>query len=358
MTYTHDMADEVQLEGKTYISSKRASELTGYAQDYIGQLARGGKIDARRVAGLWYVQAESIKEHQERADAYVPAPHLAPEERAADSITGDDGFEYVSANRASKLSRYHQDYIGQLARSGTIPAQQVGNRWYVHMNALLSHKEQKDSLLAAVQAESVGLTAGAQTKSNDDSSSMHFSYLADERPTVPFSETYDAPVVKERVSDADEWSGDQAGGGEEAEERRINIRVFRPSAVPERRAIRSRKTGDISRKYLVMSGYAVASLLIVVSGYLTYAHIPVGKMSDAILQRFAAQTETVHSPKELEVNADMPIAQEGNDMDVNGSEESGFDRARSQSTQTATAANVWEKLLPLVSEQLEYSRPL
>ena len=34
------MSDEMQIEGKPYISSKRASELSGYAQDYIGQLAR------------------------------------------------------------------------------------------------------------------------------------------------------------------------------------------------------------------------------------------------------------------------------------------------------------------------------
>ena len=46
------MAEEVVLEGREYISSKRASEITQYSQDYIGQLARGGVIDAKRVGGL------------------------------------------------------------------------------------------------------------------------------------------------------------------------------------------------------------------------------------------------------------------------------------------------------------------
>ena len=134
------MTDEVQLEGETYISSKRASEISGYAQDYVGQLARSGKIEARRVAGLWYVHRASLVEHQERADSYVPAPHVESDARTADSIVGLDGNQYVSANRASKLSGYNQDYIGQLARSSAIPAQQIGNRWYVNAESLLDHK--------------------------------------------------------------------------------------------------------------------------------------------------------------------------------------------------------------------------
>ncbi len=60
--YTHPM-DELEIGGKKYISSKRASELTGYAKDYIGQLARGGKIDATRVGRAWYVDQESLFTH-------------------------------------------------------------------------------------------------------------------------------------------------------------------------------------------------------------------------------------------------------------------------------------------------------
>lgn len=47
--------DELFVKGNKYISSKRASELTGYAKDYIGQLARGEKIPATRVGRSWYV---------------------------------------------------------------------------------------------------------------------------------------------------------------------------------------------------------------------------------------------------------------------------------------------------------------
>lgn len=53
--------DELEIQGKKYISSKRASQLTGYAKDYIGQLARGGKLPGTRVGRAWYVDEEALK---------------------------------------------------------------------------------------------------------------------------------------------------------------------------------------------------------------------------------------------------------------------------------------------------------
>ena len=55
--------DQLEIEGKQYISSKRASELTGYTKDYIGQLARGEKVIATRVGRAWYIQEEDIRKH-------------------------------------------------------------------------------------------------------------------------------------------------------------------------------------------------------------------------------------------------------------------------------------------------------
>ena len=55
--------DELVISGKKYISSKRASELTGYAKDYIGQLARGGKVPATRIGRAWYVDEMALTLH-------------------------------------------------------------------------------------------------------------------------------------------------------------------------------------------------------------------------------------------------------------------------------------------------------
>ncbi len=55
--------DELIIAGKRHISSKRASELTGYAKDYIGQLIRQGKVHGSRVGRAWYVDLDEILLH-------------------------------------------------------------------------------------------------------------------------------------------------------------------------------------------------------------------------------------------------------------------------------------------------------
>src|SRR3989344_4642516 len=154
------MSDELFLSGKTYVSSKRAADTSGYAQDYIGQLARGGLIDAQRVGGLWYVSMESLSGYKKNADTYQPQPPQTGENQVpdAESIVSFDGKDYVSAGRAAKITGYNQDYIGQLARRGAILSRQIGNRWYIDRDALVSHKTEKDKMLGAVQSASVGIS--------------------------------------------------------------------------------------------------------------------------------------------------------------------------------------------------------
>ena len=151
------MSDEVMLEGKSFVSAKRASEMSGYARDYIGQLARGGLIAAQRVGGLWYISLDSLTAYQKNADSFTPVQPQKPAQQDLDSIVSFDGKDYVSASKAAKLTSYNQDYVGQLARAGKILSRQIGNRWYVERAGLLAHKSQKDALLGAVQAEAVGL---------------------------------------------------------------------------------------------------------------------------------------------------------------------------------------------------------
>ena len=56
--------DSLEFDGQTYISTKRAAEITGYAKDYVGQLCREGRVTARFVGRSWYVSESSIKEHR------------------------------------------------------------------------------------------------------------------------------------------------------------------------------------------------------------------------------------------------------------------------------------------------------
>lgn len=56
--------DELKLEGKKYISSKRAARISGYTKDYIGQLCRAGALPARMVGRSWYIEEQALKAHR------------------------------------------------------------------------------------------------------------------------------------------------------------------------------------------------------------------------------------------------------------------------------------------------------
>ncbi len=61
--------DTITLEGKEFISSKRAAEITGYAKDYIGQLCREGRVESRLIGRNWYILESSVREHRFGKDA-------------------------------------------------------------------------------------------------------------------------------------------------------------------------------------------------------------------------------------------------------------------------------------------------
>jgi hypothetical protein len=176
------MAQEINLGGTIYISSKRAAEITGYTQDYVGQLARGEHILAQRVSGLWYVVEESLRNYKTKADEFKPTPPpVLRQEAQIESAVSFDGKDYVSAQRAAEVTGYHPDYVGQLARNGKVLSRQVGNRWFVDREAVVEHKRHNDALLAAVQAESVGLLRDAdQIPVEEPREDLHFIYKAED----------------------------------------------------------------------------------------------------------------------------------------------------------------------------------
>jgi hypothetical protein len=78
--------NELTIDGKIYISSKKAAEITGYAKDYIGQLCREGHVDARMVGRSWYVLETSIRAHRFGGDPHAAPIEAAPVVSAPDSV--------------------------------------------------------------------------------------------------------------------------------------------------------------------------------------------------------------------------------------------------------------------------------
>jgi len=138
------MNSELFFEGKKYISSKRASKLSRYNQDYIGQLIRDSKLIARRVGRSWFVSLESLEKHlgkvkgidQTKNTSAQTSENFASEEHKPLFL---EGKKYISSKEASDISGYSRDYIGQLVRKNAVDAKMVGRLWYVSSQSLEKH---------------------------------------------------------------------------------------------------------------------------------------------------------------------------------------------------------------------------
>lgn len=75
--------DSLEIDGKEYVSARRAAKEHGYVADYIGQLIRGGKLAGKKVGRAWYVSKESL-------EFYVKA------EDSASNAEGTDGERHAS----------------------------------------------------------------------------------------------------------------------------------------------------------------------------------------------------------------------------------------------------------------------
>lgn len=52
------------LDGKSYVKASKAAKELGYATDYVGQLCRGGKVDAHLIGRTWYVNQKELGSHK------------------------------------------------------------------------------------------------------------------------------------------------------------------------------------------------------------------------------------------------------------------------------------------------------
>ena len=67
------MEKEIVLDGKVYITASEAARLTGYTNDYIGQLCRGGKVKGRVIGRTRYVCRESLEAYDTESKRVVRA---------------------------------------------------------------------------------------------------------------------------------------------------------------------------------------------------------------------------------------------------------------------------------------------
>ena len=118
--------DEILIEEKRYVSSKRAAKLTGYAKDYIGQLCREGRVPARLVGRSWYVLESAIQDHRFGTKDVKP---LKREESAAPEKEWESPrYEATSEEHLPVINRLKAD------DSETLPEQEneADSTQYLH----------------------------------------------------------------------------------------------------------------------------------------------------------------------------------------------------------------------------------
>ena len=80
------MKDSIIIEGKEYISSRRASEMAKYSNDYVGQLCRMKKVESRKVGRIWFIEKESLLAHQRDAEVIIHSgPYINPAKPKSDA---------------------------------------------------------------------------------------------------------------------------------------------------------------------------------------------------------------------------------------------------------------------------------
>lgn len=121
--------DELLIEEKKYISSKRAAKITGYAKDYIGQLCREGRVPARLVGRSWYVLETAIKDHKfgdkEAYEAVAPKPQSKKPEPELELAPAEEFLELAVSNEPVTVPRYvpsNDEFLPTLNRLQKIEA--------------------------------------------------------------------------------------------------------------------------------------------------------------------------------------------------------------------------------------------
>ncbi|HEX5430139.1 MAG TPA: hypothetical protein VFX17_03645, partial [Patescibacteria group bacterium] len=96
-------------------------------------------------------QTDADLSHPENIEPEQPNPEVQSQINTTDITSpyhrveapGSEGG-FLSLAQAAELTGYHQDYLGQLARAGKLPAQKIGRNWVTTIEAVYKLKEGQD----------------------------------------------------------------------------------------------------------------------------------------------------------------------------------------------------------------------
>ena len=184
--------DEITIGEKVYISSKRAAKITGYAKDYVGQLCREGRVEARLVGRSWYVLESAIREHRFGKPADVTTQE-APAEEPVDRIATWQKPQYAPETPITVPSLVERPAAESIGTPAIADMQTAWREWFAEKKQSEPVVEQQETAETAAEIEED--LAPEMEEENAVASDEMSEPLEEER--VPVQRVYsDAPVQR------------------------------------------------------------------------------------------------------------------------------------------------------------------
>lgn len=171
--------DVLTLGEKKYVKASVIARELGYTADYVGQLCRGGKVDAKLFGRSWYVHKDSIGEHKSTRYRSTQAKSIqAVKVHIAESST----TESPKPNRSPSMFYAHN-------------RQKPSPRYVSDESPLMPHSL-KSGTLRVELAEATPVTI--------DSSDASYNFTAPKLPIVKFKGSLSLSEVIDGVTPAEE----------------------------------------------------------------------------------------------------------------------------------------------------------
>ncbi len=201
--------DELVIDDKKYLSTKRAAKVTGYAKDYVGQLCREGRVPARLIGRSWYVLESALQDHR------FGDPQNGVEEpgAAAGAVTGQSdvlpptwqpvkyeadtqGDAIPRLQRATEQQEAHD--VSHISAGQDTPVEVLNDAWSAWFERQGAHRVMADE----GRAEELV----AQTTEEPEAASPT---QRDEEDAVPLHRVAEATVSHASDEDAEREQGNQ-----------------------------------------------------------------------------------------------------------------------------------------------------
>lgn len=107
--------ESVVFDGKEFVKASVLAEKFRYTQDYLGQLCRGKKVDARLVGRAWYINLDSLNSHRTARYKTVSKPEVQVTKKTSNHYLSRIDVEPVLKQKTVKILKGERGALTEVA---------------------------------------------------------------------------------------------------------------------------------------------------------------------------------------------------------------------------------------------------